>query len=862
MVLTPREAEVLAAVARNRTNAEIAAELYISVRTVETHVSSLLRKLDADSRRELARRAHAVLRPADPSARPPELIGRAAELTRLQELLAGGGLVTVLGPGGIGKTTLVRALSHAILVDLTSLPAGSGAPAVWAAALDAVGLDLPEGRRPDAALAAALAGRQVVLVLDNCEHLLDAAAAVVGRLAATSGVGVVATTRERIGVPGERILRLEPLAPDPALELFVRRAADLEPPVALTPEQCEIARAVCRSVECVPLAVELAAARLGQLGLEDLDEAVAAGIDVLDGGRGRQRSVRSVLDWSYDLLSAVDQRTHRRLSVLSGPFLLPTASAVAGEGSSVAGSIARLVDASLLVRGADDRYRQLDLVRAHAGERLMLAGEEDRAVTALLDWASASVHADAQDETSLRAAAVAAEGVRDGRGVELLRLLAHHWSERGLWQDAVDSWERAARAGADPADALAAAELAMAHWQGDEAWRLFGLVAQTSAGAGDPQSLVRALEAQIELGSRFPAVLHRAPELGVLEGLLEEVRALDTGGDIASEGLLACAEAWVLSTSGDHVGAESAARRAVAVARTVDQPVLESAAWDAVGGVAANHGDAAGLYDASEQRLALRDRLEGSPRAEMERSDLAAMAVDAALAVGRFREARARAEQLLDRERARGLAHVGLGRLVSFEFHLGEFDDALAHAAEAVADWEEYGGGPAAYLVAPAAACVAISGYRGRAGDESAWSDLADRVSRRPGGASGSPLMRALRADVHLFHGRVDLAAEQVAESAREVWGVHRALYAAVRASVLGGDAVREAELLVRGDRLAAAVLVRAKGDLDAALHLFSQCDAGFEVARTQVAARPEDSEACAALDRHLASSASGDLGR
>jgi hypothetical protein len=217
------------------------------------------------------------------------------------------------------------------------------------------------------------------------------------------------------------------------------------------------------------------------------------------------------------------------------------------------------------------------------------------------------------------------------------------------------------------------------------------------------------------------------------------------------------------------------------------------------------------------------------------------MAVDGSLAVGRFHEAHQRAERLLVRERGRGLAHVGLGRLVTCEFHLGRFEEALTHAAEAVAAWEDEGGGAAGYLLAPVSACVAISGYRGNPDDERRWLTLADRLRSGRGPASESPLLQALRADVHLFHGHADRAAQELRLSPWDVAGIHRSTYAAVRAEVLGGEAIQDAERLVLGNRYAAAIVARARGDLAEALGLFETCGAAFEVARTRVQIDPSD---------------------
>lgn len=852
MALSPREAEVLAGVRRRRTNAEIAAELFISVRTVETHVSSLLRKLQAADRRELASR---VLPPEAETTGTPALVGRDEDLAALRNLLSSAGLVTVLGPGGVGKTSLVRWLGGAVVVDLTALPAGSGAALAATGALAALDHAVPEGQTALEALTLEVGRRQVLLILDNCEHVLEAAAALAGALVASPGVRVVATSRERLGVVGERLLRLEPLDPDAALELFTRRAADLEPPVTLGPDDLSLARTLCSRVDGLPLAVELAAARLGQLGTADLVEAVGAGIDVLDGGdraSSRHRSVRLMLDWSYHLLSPSDQRVHRRLSVLPGPFRIATANAVADDGANVAATVARLVDASLLVRVGQDRYRQLDLVRAHAAGCLADNGELETTVGSLLHWAVDLVAAGqgADDVAGLRAAAAAAEGLPSEQGVDLLRRLAQLWTEQCAWEDAMQTWERAARSSGDPRDALAAAEVALSRWRGDEAWQLFDLAA-TTAGDAVPAAVVRALEGQLELGARFPAAMRRAPETAVLQALLDRARAVDTEGDLASESLVACAEAWVCGVAGDHAGARDAGQRAAQIARAADEPVLESAAWDAVAAAAGNEGDADTVREVAERRLSLRGRLGGSPRADLELSDVETMAVDGSLAVGRFEEAHERAARLLVRERGRGLAHVGLGRLVTCEFHLGMFDEALAHAAEAIAAWEDHGGTAAGYLLAPVTACVAISGFMARDDDERRWLAVANRLRQGRGPATESPLLRALRADVHLFHGRVDRAVEEVRLSPWDVPGLHRSTYAAIRAAVLGGEAIEDAERMVLGNRYAAAVVARARGDLDEALGLFDACGAAFEVARTRVRMEPSD-EARTALDAFL----------
>src|SRR3954451_22469702 len=246
--VSEREAEVLAALADHMTNAQIAQRLHISVRTVETHVSSLLRKLGAGDRRELA--GLAASRPGPPSAAPmpfaglphrwTTFIGREAELDEILAALTGSRMVTLLGPGGIGKTALAQVVAERVapafvaggaFVDLVPVSSGFVVQAV-AAALG--GTERPQEPLERVVHERMRAGRSL-LVLDNCEHVLDAVTNFVGDLlAACPDAAVLATSRERLGVVGERVIAVPPLsvaAPDDdgtrsdAEILFVDRVA-------------------------------------------------------------------------------------------------------------------------------------------------------------------------------------------------------------------------------------------------------------------------------------------------------------------------------------------------------------------------------------------------------------------------------------------------------------------------------------------------------------------------------------------------------------------------------------------------------------------------------------------------------------
>ena len=375
--------------------------------------------------------ARRVLEPAT------TLVGRAEELGRLRAALGDKGLVSLVGPGGIGKTRVALRLAaqpRAVFTDLTAVPAGAGDEVVARAVISALGLTEPGGGSSLDVVAGELVTAPArLVVLDNCEHVREGAAVVAERLARERCCHLLATSRQPLGVPGERVMVLEPLSVEAAAELFAARAADIAVSEPLDPE---LVAEVCGRVECMPLLVELAAARLGAFSLADLVIRLDYALELLGGGGSshRHRSARALLDWSYDLLAPLEQAIYRALSVLRGPFRLDVAEAVAaGPPGAVAAGFARLVEACLVAR-VGDRYRQLDLVRADAAERLQAAGESGAALGRLVDWALRSaVTAGPGDGADLVAAVEAAQqlghpdagrfGQARGRGLRADRAL-------------------------------------------------------------------------------------------------------------------------------------------------------------------------------------------------------------------------------------------------------------------------------------------------------------------------------------------------------------------------------------------------------------------------------------------------------
>ena len=339
-------------------------------------------------------------------------VGRADEAVKLDRLLGEYRLVTVTGPGGVGKTRLAAEVGRQAatrfadgvwLVELAAVPE---AALVATAVATALGAQQGRGQSVLESLAGVLSRRNLLLVLDNCEHLLGAVAELCGSLlAAGDDLSVLATSREPIGLAGETRYRLRPLpAPGPdrpatasalaAVTLFADRARQVDPSFELSGETVPVVAQLVARLDGMPLAIELAAARVEALGLTQLLERIEDRFDVLAGGnRGaaaRQQSLAAAVDWSYQLLGDNDRRVFRRLAVFPGPFSLDSAEAVVGPGSEAA--VLHLVDCSLLTppqAGLDgrSRYAMLQTLQAFGMDRLTASGERHDAESALAAYA-------------------------------------------------------------------------------------------------------------------------------------------------------------------------------------------------------------------------------------------------------------------------------------------------------------------------------------------------------------------------------------------------------------------------------------------------------------------------------------------
>jgi predicted ATPase/DNA-binding SARP family transcriptional activator len=400
-------------------------------------------------------------------------VGRERERADIARLLERARLVTLTGPGGCGKTRLaleVAADAVARLPDgawFVNL-AGLADPALVAqAAAVAFGVPIPASRSAQEALVAHLAARETLIVLDNCEHLLDTCARLTEDvLRAGPGVRVLATSREPLRCAGEVAWRVPSLAE--AERLFCERAAAARPGFDPADDATGAVATICRRLDGMPLAVELAAARVAAVSPAQIAARLGDSLDMLSAGSrtalNRQQTLRATFDWSHDLLTGEERVLFRRLAVFAGGFTLEAAEEVCSGGAiarrRVVDLLARLVEKSLVV-SEGERYRLLDTVRQYAAERLEAAAEREAVALRHLDWCLAlaeehnplsagprrSLHALESDHDNLRAGLAFALRRDPQAALRLATRLWRFWLDGGYFAEG-DRWLQATLAAA------------------------------------------------------------------------------------------------------------------------------------------------------------------------------------------------------------------------------------------------------------------------------------------------------------------------------------------------------------------------------------------------------------------------------
>ncbi|MDQ6617268.1 MAG: tetratricopeptide repeat protein [Actinomycetota bacterium] len=403
-------------------------------------------------------------------------VGRDNEKAELRRLLGGARLVTLTGMGGAGKSRLGLEVAGSLLGDyadgvwLVELASVTDPTFVAEHVLSVLGRTEGSGSTPTDALIGHFQQGQVLLLLDNCEQVAAGCASLCDTLLRSCpGLRILATSREPLSASGETIWEVAPLAtPGPeaqltaesmlryeSVRLFVDRARTASPSFALEPVIAPTLD-ICRRLEGIPLAIELAAARTRQLAVPDIARRLGDRFGFLVGGPltspERHQTLRQALDWSYDGLAVREREVFDRLSVFSGSFTLEAAETVCCDGAAVWETVSRLVDKSLLMSdrsGRVTRFRLLETVRVYGQERLVSAGDEASARLAQLQWAaavteSAEAGLDGPDQAqylevldaehaSLRGALDwAASHQTDGLGLRTAASLWRYWEIRGF----------------------------------------------------------------------------------------------------------------------------------------------------------------------------------------------------------------------------------------------------------------------------------------------------------------------------------------------------------------------------------------------------------------------------------------------
>lgn len=526
------------------------------------------------------------------------LVGRDGDVAAVLDQLATARLVSLVGPGGAGKTRLATAVA-AELVDTSpggvwfaSLEAATDASSTLTAVASAIGLTPADGLGQPGPTVTPLQERIVdvlaldpaVLVIDNCEQVVDAVAGFVDDLLdAVPHLRVLATSRETLRVPGEVLYPVASLALDDAVELFVERARAVDPGFATAPTDPDL-HSLCARLDRLPLAIELAAARMNAFTVEQVADSLP-GPEVLSSGAPRiavprQQSLRAITAWSYDLLSDQERQVFERLAVFAGPCPLTAAAAVCADDASapgvVAATLGRLVDKSLVVADPDGRFRLLFTLADFARERLVERGVLDAlrvrhadhfrrlAEVSFTDWRSPGGRSQAwwldelagvQDDLLAALAwslerddAETAQGLAGG--------LAWYWWHSGQAAAGRDRLTQALACGGEASDRVRAAALAWLVWLSFET----GDSATAAAHTAEAIDLARQVDATALLGMLHVVSAQVAWTGGDVGRAIEQyetsARISTAAGDAWSLGVGGTVQAMALALRGDVAGAE------------------------------------------------------------------------------------------------------------------------------------------------------------------------------------------------------------------------------------------------------------------------------------------------------------------
>jgi predicted ATPase len=659
-------------------------------------------------------------------------------------------MVTATGAGGIGKTRLALSVAADIastrrdgvwLADLVHL---TDPAMVTAAVAETVGV--PEQRTTSVALAlvASLADRDALLVIDNCEHVLDGVRECVERIiAGCPGITVLATSRTRLLLPYERVYVVPGLSVvdggGDAVDLFAARvaAATGDP----TPPDAARVAALCRALDGMALAIELAAARFAALGLDGLESGLDQRLRFLTSGtRGSDRhgSLRQAIGWSYDLLTPDDRALLRRVAVFASWF--DADCAVAGTGrdrAEIADGLARLAEHSLLVveRGTPTTYRALETIRQFGVEQLERAGELDqtraeherfcrlavgalrRSGTADIDQAWCDRFDRVADDVAATISWCAGDESRRGEAATLAGELAGLLFLRGRPAQAQRRYEQAADLAVAVSDRLdylrLASGSAASRFVGDDALRLSRMAADAAVSVGDRSGAARDLATMAMYINRSPGIMGTPHTRAEADVLVAEARALSDGSPLA-QAALTLAEFGEMPTIVD-------AQRVAELAERAGDGVVHSIALDQLTLACLVNDEIAEAVRVARRRLELLDTLPVGPLSGFELGDGQLMAAEVDLAAGDLAGAATHAEALAGLPFYRDEDHLALSRRLLVDALAGHFDDLVRTGERFRTGWERAGRPVAPNLARTSYAVAMVHGLRGDDDRRAAW---------------------------------------------------------------------------------------------------------------------------------------------
>ncbi|PBC39266.1 protein kinase [Rhodococcus sp. ACS1] len=554
-------------------------------------------------------------------------VGRRTELSEAKRLLAVSRLVTLTGIGGVGKTRLALRVATGArrdfadgvwLVELGELRDGALLADMVAAALGM----RPRSTRPvREVLVDFLAPREVLLILDNCEQVIDAAAQLAETLLrACPGLRILATSREGLGIEGEAVLRVPPLTvPDPAHEpsrqgmrsydavgLFADRAATALPGFEITDGNTAAVARICRRLDGLPLAIELAAARLRALSPEQILQRLSGRFTLLArGGRGaptRQQTLRFCVDWSYELCTTTERQLWAQLSVFAGSVELDAAERVCRcdtEAGELLNVLTALVDKSILIReesGTAVRFRMLDTLRDYGHEKVQESGELADLRRRHLDWyRQLALDADAgwisarqldwiarldREQPNLREALDFALTEDADSALAFATALQPFWYSRGLLGEGRHWLSRALTAAPNAASAVRAKGLyrdcTLTEAQGDQA-AATALVAESGALAERSTDPVTRAFAELTQGRHE---VNTGDFTHAIELLQEALDAFTAQGDLHAQVLVLLTLGWARELQQDTTGALECREKALTITESRGESVYRSyALW-------------------------------------------------------------------------------------------------------------------------------------------------------------------------------------------------------------------------------------------------------------------------------------------